>query len=134
MPYVYVIALKRRDADGGLMATAPDLLRLITAIDGVETRPDILNATSLTALTTGSGAAPLNPNYGLGIGLWNEKWYNYGSLPGTRTGFMRSTNGTCIALLLNSRQENTAFINAMQNLMVSIMDNSSITWQNIDQF
>lgn len=134
VPYVYTIALKRRDADGGLMTTATDLLRLVTAIDGSSTRPDILNAASLTALTTGSGPAPLSPSYGLGIGLWNEKWYNYGSLPGTRTGFMRSTNGNCIALLLNSRQENNTFIYAMQDLMVSIIDNTSVSWQDIDQF
>jgi len=133
-PYVYIIALKRRDADGGLMTTASDLLRLVTAIDGSATRPDILNATSLASLTTGSGPAPLNPGYGLGIGLWGEKWYNYGSLPGTRTGFMRSSNGNCIALLLNSRQENNTFITAMQDLMVSIIDNAATPWQNIDQF
>jgi D-alanyl-D-alanine carboxypeptidase len=134
IPYVYTIALNRRDADGGLMTTATDLLRLVTAIDGSPTRPDILNPASLTALTTGSGPAPLNPSYGLGIGLWNEIWYNYGSLPGTRTGFMRSTNGTSIALLLNSRQENNTFIYAMQDLMVSIVNNATVQWQDIDQF
>lgn len=45
--WIYVIALKRRDADGGLMTTATDLLRFVTAIDGSNTRPDILNATVL---------------------------------------------------------------------------------------
>ena len=87
------------------MTTATDLLRFITAIDGSGTRPDILNQSSLQAMGTGSGAAPLSNSYGLGIGLWGDILFNYGSLPGTRTGFMQSKNGKCIALLLNSRQD-----------------------------
>ena len=136
-PYIYTIALKRRDADGGLMTTPTDLLRFITSIDGVSTRPDILNAASLKAMTTGSGAAPLSDAYGLGIGLWPAMniLYNYGSLPGTRTGFMRSTNGKCIALLLNTRQDsNPSFVIDMQNLMVNILNDSGISWQDLDQF
>ena len=132
--WTYTMALKRRDADGGLMTTATDLLRFINAIDGSTTRPDILKASSLAAMTTGSGAAPLSNSYGLGIGLWDDLWYNYGSLPGTRTGFMRSSNGTCVALLLNSRQENDTFVYAMQDLMLVFINDNSITWQNIDQF
>lgn len=134
-PYIYVIALKRRDADGGLMTSATDLLRFITAIDGSNTRPDILNATSLKAMATGSGNAPLSNAYGLGIGLWGDILYNYGSLPGTRTGFMRSTNGKCIALLLNLRQDsNPSFVNDMQDVMVNIINDAGISWQDLDQF
>ena len=134
-PWIYVIALKRRDADGGLMTTATDLLRFITAIDGFNTRPDILNASSLKAMGTGSGAAPLSNSYGLGIGLWDDILFNYGSLPGTRTGFMRSTNGKCISLLLNSRQDtNPSFVMDMQNVMVNILNDNNISWQDLDQF
>ena len=136
-PYVYIIALKRRDADGGLMTTATGLLRFVTAIDGFTTRPDILNATSLKAMTTGSGPAPLSDAYGLGIGLWpaNNMVFNYGSLPGTRTGFMRSTNGKCVALLLNSRQDTNAnFVYDLQDVMVNIVNDNSIAWQDLNQF
>lgn len=132
--WTYTMALKRRDADGGLMTTATDLLRFINAIDGSTTRLDILKPSSLAAMTTGSGAAPLSNSYGLGIGLWDDLWYNYGSLPGTRTGFMRSSNGTCVALLLNSRQQNDTFVYAMQDLLLVLINDNSITWQNIDQF
>ncbi|HEY0041738.1 MAG TPA: serine hydrolase domain-containing protein, partial [Flavisolibacter sp.] len=122
--YVYNIAFPRRDADGGLMATASDLLRLVCAIDGFTTRPDILNTTSVTALTTGSSPFP---SYGCGIAIWNAEnlWYNYGSLPGTRTGFMRHNNGTSVALLLNSRVNpasgETAFVQAMQSLLLDFV-------------
>lgn len=135
--YVYNIAFPRRDADGGLISTASDLLKFVLAFDGFSTRPDILNASSVTALTTGSSVFP---SYGLGIGLWSAEnlWYNYGSLPGTRTGFMRHNNGMAVVLLLNSRKDpNTGdnpFVFAMQDLLLDIVKNSSYSWQNIDQF
>lgn len=136
-PYVYVIAFPRRDSDGGLVSTAPDLLRFITAIDGFSNRTDILNQSSIEGLTT---APAVNPYYACGIGIWNEQnlWYNYGSLPGTRTGFMRHDNGMCVALLLNSRVDpavgENAFVQAMQNVMLDVLKNSTYAWQDIDQF
>lgn len=136
-PFVYTIGFPRRDADGGLMTTATDLLRFVNAIDGFATRPDILNSTSLTALTTPSSAYT---GYACGIGIWNAEnvWFNYGSLPGTRTGFMRHANGMCVALLLNSRVDPTAdenpFVYAMQDVLLDLVKNSSYQWQAIDQF
>jgi D-alanyl-D-alanine carboxypeptidase len=135
--YVYNIAFPRRDADGGIMTTAKDLIRLVNAIDGSSTRPDILNATNLTALTTPSAAFS---GYACGIGIWSAEnvWFNYGSLPGTRTAFMRNANGVCVALLLNSRVDPTTnenpFVFAMQNLVLDITKNTSYAWQDIDQF
>jgi CubicO group peptidase (beta-lactamase class C family) len=136
-PFVYNIAFPRRDADGGLITTATDLIRLVNAIDGFATRPDILNATNLTALTTPSAAYA---GYACGIGIWNAEnvWYNYGSLPGTRTAFMRNANGMCVVLLLNSRVDPSAnenpFVFAMQDLVLDITKNTSYTWQDINQF
>lgn len=75
--YTYNIAFPRRDADGGLITTASDLLRLITAVDGFSTRADILNSASITTFTTPSGAAPLDPNYGCGIAVWNNVWFSH---------------------------------------------------------
>jgi D-alanyl-D-alanine carboxypeptidase len=135
--YVYNIAFPRRDADGGIMTTAKDLIRLVTAIDGSTTRPDILNTTNLTALTTTS---TVFSGYACGIGIWSAEnvWFNYGSLPGTRTAFMRNANGVCVALLLNSRVDPTTnenpFVFAMQNLVLDITKNASYPWQDFDQF
>ena len=136
-PFTYAIAFPRRDADGGLIGTASDLLKLVNAVDGFTTRPDILNSSTVTSFTTPSTA---NPGYANGIGIWNAEnvWYNYGSLPGTRTAFMRHNNGMCVALLLNSRVDpsgnETPFVYAMQNLVLDFVKNSSYNWQNIDQF
>jgi CubicO group peptidase (beta-lactamase class C family) len=135
--HVYNIAFPRRDADGGLIATATDLMRFVCAIDGFATRPDILNAASLTELTKGSAVFP---SYALGIGMWNAEnlWYNYGSLPGTRTGFMRHNNGTNAVLLLNSRPSpaggEAPFVQAMQAVLLDLVKNTTYTWQDIDQF
>ena len=137
--FVYNIAFPRRDADGGLMTTAGDLLRFVNAFDGFATRPDILNAGSITSLTTPSTAFS---GYACGIGIWSAEnlWYNYGSLPGTRTGFMRHNNGMCVALLLNSRMDpsraggDNPFVFAMQDVLLDLVKNSSYNWQDIDQF
>ncbi len=136
-PFTYAIAFPRRDADGGLIATATDVLKLITATDGFTTRPDILNPATITSYTTPSS---VNTGYANGIGIWSAEnvWYNYGSLPGTRTGFMRHNNGMCVALLLNSRVDPSSnenpFVYAMQDLILDFVKNSSYNWQNIDQF
>jgi len=134
--FPYVIAFPRRDADGGLITTAPELLKFVAAFDGFPTRPDMLNAASIAELTKGSSVFP---SYALGIGLWSAEnlWYNYGSLPGTRTGFMRHNNGTSIALLFNSRKDpatgESPFVQAMQSMMLDFLKNS-YPWQDIDQF
>jgi len=136
-PFVYTIAFPRRDADGGLIATATDVLKLITATDGFATRPDMLSQATITSFTTPSAA---NTGYANGIGIWSAEnvWYNYGSLPGTRTGFMRHNNGMCVALLLNSRVNPSAnenpFVFDMQDLMLDLVKNANYNWQNIDQF
>ncbi len=134
--FTYNIAFPRRDADGGLMTSAPDLARFIAAIDGFSTRSDILNAASITELTKGSSVFP---SYALGIGIWSAEnvWYNYGSLPGTRTGFMRHNNGTTAVLLLNSRANptnETPFVQGMQSLLLDLVKNTGYAWQDIDQF
>lgn len=135
--YTYSIAFPRRDADGGLIATATDVARFVAAIDGFATRPDILNAASINELTKGSA---IFPSYALGIGIWSAEnlWYNYGSLPGTRTGFMRHNNGTSAVLLLNSRvnpaTNDTPFVQAMQSLLLDLVKNPGYQWQDLDQF
>lgn len=137
VPYVYTIAFPRRDADGGLIATAKDLLKFVNAVDGFNTRPDILNSASISTLSTPSAVFA---SYACGLGIWSAEnlWFNYGSLPGTRTGFMRHNNGTSVALLLNSRVDPTAgenaFVQAMQSVMLDIVKNPGYKWQDIDQF
>jgi D-alanyl-D-alanine carboxypeptidase len=135
--YVYNIAFPRRDSDGGIIASSTELLKFVTAIDGFTSRPDVLNSATISEFTS---APSFNPGYACGIGMWGAEkiWYNYGSLPGTRSGFMRHDNGMCVALILNSRVDPSTdelpFVYAMQDLMLDIVKNSSYSWQDIDQF
>jgi len=134
--YVYNITFPRRDADAGLISTAKDVLKLITAVDGFPTRPDILNAATIAQFITPSAVFP---GYACGIGIWSAEhlWFNDGSLPGTRTWFMRHDNGMCVALLLNSRPDadpNNIFAQAFQAVALDIVTNTGYPWQNLDQF
>jgi len=134
--FVYTIGFPRRDADAGLIATARDVLKLITAVDGFPTRPDILNAATITQFTTPS---VVFAGYACGIGIWSAQhlWFNDGSLPGTRTWFMRHDNGMCVALLLNSRPDadpSNTFAFAMQAVALDVVTNTNYSWQDIDQF
>jgi D-alanyl-D-alanine carboxypeptidase len=137
-PYPYVIAFPRRDADGGLVASAPDLLRFANAIDGFSTRPDILDNKTFTIFKTPSS---LFSDYGCGVGVWDAEkvMFAYGSLPATRTGAMWGQNGMSVVLILNSRVDFNAsnyntFVFDKQDILLDIIKNSNYKWQDIDQF
>jgi D-alanyl-D-alanine carboxypeptidase len=136
--YPYIIAFPRRDSDGGLVASAPDLLRFCNAIDGFSTRPDILDSKTFAVFKTPSS---IFADYGCGVGIWDAQkaLFAYGSLPGTRTGAMWGQNGMSVVLIMNARVDfNTAnsntFIYEQQDIMLDMIKNSSYKWQDIDQF
>jgi len=135
-PFTYTTGFPRRDADAGLISTAKDVLKLITAVDGFSSRPDILNAATITQLTTPSSVFA---GYACGIGIWSAEhlWFNDGSLPGTRTWFMRHDNGMCVAILLNSRPDTdpgNAFTYAFQAVALDVVTNTGYSWPDVDQF
>lgn len=138
--FEYNIALERRDGDGGLVINASDLLKFVTAIDGVPTRPDILNASTYSQFLQGSGPAPLSPDFGNGIVRWGSRLYFYGALPGTRSSYMTESNGMAVALIFNGNADytnaaaNNAFVQAHQALLVDLLTNNLTVYQNIDQF
>ena len=96
--------LEGRDAHGGWIASAIDLVRLLVAVDGFDTKPDILSQSSIQLMTTSSNA---NSYYGLGWGVnrWNNWWHD-GSLPGTSSILVRTANGLGWAVLFNTRPSN----------------------------
>ena len=96
--------LEGRDANGGWIASAIDLVRLLVAVDGFDTKPDILSQSSIQLMTTSSNA---NSYYGLGWGVnrWNNWWHD-GSLPGTSSILVRTANGLGWAVLFNTRPSN----------------------------
>ncbi len=131
--YVYTIA-DRRDGDAGVVISAEDLLKFVNAIDGFSTRPDILNSETLNKFTEPSS---VGGGYAAGISNWQAQnvWFHYGSLPGTRTAFMRHQNGKNIVLLFNSRAVGTdQFAFDIQDALLEILNNNQIDYPDIDLF
>lgn len=132
--YIYTIA-SRRDGDGGVVISAPDLLRFLNAVDGSNTRPDIVSASSQQLMKTTTSLS----NLGRGFGVWEDQnvLYFTGSLPGNRSWFMIGENGVTATFLVNYRDLNNAaqYDEAINNLVLNIVNNSTIPWQtDLDQF
>ncbi|HYG99057.1 MAG TPA: serine hydrolase domain-containing protein [Terriglobales bacterium] len=110
--------LEAMDAHGGWIASAVDLTRFMTALDG-HRGPAYLSSNSLIEMT----ARPDVPHwttsvswYGLGIMVRpaevDANWWHTGALRGGTTILVRGYNGYCWAVLLNSRPSDTSKIDA----------------------
>lgn len=116
-------ALEPMDANGGWLASAPDLLRFLLAVDGRAETPDILQAASIDLMIARPplaeyvGAAAY---YAFGwsvrpVGA-DANWWHTGSLPGTSTIMVRAANGLAWVALFNSRPANAdAFFNELDS-------------------
>jgi CubicO group peptidase (beta-lactamase class C family) len=106
------------DAHGGWIASANDLVKLLVAVDNLNTKPDILTGTSISEMITGSNQ---NNEYGLGWGLsGNGAWFHTGAIDGTATVMMRNPNGYTWSMLLNKRIIDPNLSNAFWNSFVNI--------------
>jgi D-alanyl-D-alanine carboxypeptidase len=131
--YVYSIA-SRRDGDGGAVISAPDLLRAVCALDKLLDREDVLSSSTIELLR---GNGPLSPNWGRGIGFWNEQryWWTTGALPATRSWLISRYDGMSIVMILNSKSNSPSFDPDYNQLMHDIVLDPSIPWQeDLDQF
>lgn len=131
-PYAYNIA--RMDAHGGWIASATDLVRLLVHTDGFNGKKDIINATSITTMTTvPSLAAP--SGYACGWGVQGNLWWHMGSLPGTVTELARNGDNMINGAILVNLRDGGQMQNDLDILLWnSIIRNNSIQWQDIDQF
>lgn len=88
---------------GGWVATAPDLMRLLLAIDGFEEPKDILAPESIEFMTdVYNGFAPV----GWRATLPNGTWWRTGSFSGTTAMMKRMPDGTAWVVLMNSSSWN----------------------------
>lgn len=132
--YIYDQIATRRDGDGGLISSAPDVLRFVNGIDGFSAKPDLFSTSTILKMHQ---VNPLFENWGRGLGVWEQQQvlYMYGSLPGTRTGWMRHNNGTTVVLLFNGNaghREN--FVFDIQDALLDIVNTPISIWQDYDQF
>jgi len=135
--FEYNFNIERRDGDAGIVTTAPDLLRFVTAIDNYTARPDLLNPQNNNDFISGSSA---NPGFGNGIASGNQVRYFYGALPGTRSGYMfHTSNGMSAALIFNGNPDYFAasypnFASAHDALMNELVKEETGVYQDLDQF
>lgn len=72
----YTGNFRRRDANGGWIGTATDLVRLFVRADGFTTVPDMLQSETIQTMTR----PPFSyKNYALGVMLNGSTWYHGGS-------------------------------------------------------
>ena len=105
---------------GAWLATAPDLMRLLLAVDGLRTRPDILNDQSIRFMTDNqNGSAPV----GWKTTVYNGTWWRTGSFPGSAGMMKRQSDGIAWVVLFNSSAWNGpdiySYINNMMYRVIS---------------
>ena len=109
-------SLEAMDAHGGWIATARDLVRLLTAVDNFPSRPDILATSTIQTMTT-----PFLNNYSFAYAKgWGVNsagtWWHGGSLDGSYGEMVRTNGQSTWAVIMNKRLMSSAFTQAVSNL------------------
>lgn len=123
--------IKALGGAGAWVATAPDLMRLLLAVDGFDTRPDILNNESIHFMTDSqNGFAPV----GWKATILGGTWWRTGSFPGTAGMMKRQSDGISWVVLLNSSSWNGpdiySYISNMMNKVITRLE----PWPDTDLF
>ncbi len=123
--------IKALGGAGAWIATAPDLMRLLLAVDGFDTRPDILNSESIRYMTDNeNGFAPV----GWKATVLGGTWWRTGSFPGTAGMMKRQSDGISWVVLVNSSAWNGPEIYSyISNTMNKVINNME-PWPETDLF
>ncbi|MEH2457268.1 serine hydrolase domain-containing protein [Nostoc sp.] len=127
----YEMKVARMDAHGGWIAKPIDLVRLSVAVDGLNSKPDILGASAIATMYQGSS---VNSGYAKGwsVNQANNHWHN-GSLPGEQALMVNTSDGFSWAVLVNTRSQKSDFGGDLDELMWNIRSKVS-TWPSFDLF
>ncbi|MCX6325335.1 MAG: serine hydrolase [Bacteroidia bacterium] len=116
---------------GAWLATAPDLTRLLLAVDGFKTRPDILSDQSIRFMTDNdNGFAPV----GWKSTVLNGTWWRTGSFPGSAGMMKRQSDGISWVVLFNSSAWNGPEIYTYINNMMYRVISQIKPWPEYDLF
>lgn len=132
VPYAYGGAnLEAMNAHGGWLFTARDLVRLLLAVDGSPTRPDILLPATLDTMTAPSEA---NRHYAKGW-MVNKRsvWWHTGCLNGSTSCVARTSEGYTWAILLNACPNTNRFWKDVEDLGWDCI-NGTPAWPTHDLF
>jgi CubicO group peptidase (beta-lactamase class C family) len=111
----YGMNVRRMDSHGGWLATARDLAKFASHVDGHAAGRNILQPGSIREMTT---ASPANAGYAKGWAVNHvPNWWHTGSLPGTTSIMVRTASGFCWAALANSREVSEDTGGAMDRMM-----------------
>ena len=118
-------------AAGAWVATAPDLMRLLLAIDGFDNPKDILSPESILFMTdVYNGYAPV----GWRATMVNGSWWRTGSFSGTTAMMKRLPDGTAWVVLLNSSAWNGPELSTDIDQMMSKFLSRVKDWPQNDLF
>jgi CubicO group peptidase (beta-lactamase class C family) len=118
-------------AAGSWLATAPDLMRLLLAVDGFNYNEDLLNAQSIELMTdTNNKYAPV----GWKTTYIDGNWVRTGTFSGTAGMIKRQPDGISWVVLLNSSAWNGPEIHSYINRMMSKILTQINTWPEYDLF
>ena len=101
---------------GAWLATAPDLMKLLLAVDGYDSVKDILSHESIKFMTDSeNGYAPI----GWKTTIYDGTWWRTGTFPGTAGMMKRQPDGTAWVILLNTSAWNGPEISTDINYMMA---------------
>lgn len=114
----YNMNVTRMDAHGGWLASPIDLTRFLVRVDRFSPPSDILTNATIDEMMKASSA---NSGYckGWSINSVPNYWHN-GALPGTIAEMVRTNDGFCWAIAINTRPDNDKFAGNMDKLMWDI--------------
>lgn len=116
---------------GAWIATAPDLMRLLLAVDGLASKKDILNWQSIQMMTDNEyGYAPI----GWKSTIYNGTWWRTGSFPGSAGMMKRQSDGVAWVVLLNTSAWNGPEIYSYINNMMYRVLSQIKRWPDEDLF
>ncbi|MFN0213652.1 MAG: serine hydrolase [Saprospiraceae bacterium] len=114
------------DSPGGWIASSADLMRFLVKVDGFNTKPDIINATSFNTMIT---PCSVKSNYGKGWRIDGTDYYHAGKFEGTSAIMLRAGNGPSWAFLMNCSCEGNDKEDMMKNVVKGIKN-----WPSHDLF
>lgn len=116
---------------GEWLATAPDLMKLLLAVDGFNSKKDILSDESIKFMTdSNNGYAPV----GWKTTVYDGTWWRTGSFPGTAGMMKRQPDGIAWVVLLNTSAWNGPEISTEINWVMARALSQVKTWPDIDLY
>lgn len=125
--------LEAMDAHGGWIASATDLLRFLVAVDGFNTKPDILSQASITAMTKTTTPHMNFYAFGWETDPVRNNWWHNGALAGASALIYRRNDGVAWAILFNSWPQHQNFSTSLATMIITAV-NAVRNWPAHDLF